>query len=136
MSTQLKNALGQVYYEVQYDAENNWVYSNWKGYVTLQEVKDGANAALAHFEKHKCTNLLNDNSELEGPWDDANDWIANDWMPRALAAGLAKFAHIVSPDVFGQLSAEALVTRVQGFEMRIFGSRREAQEWLRQPVLA
>ncbi|NBB73038.1 MAG: hypothetical protein GVY35_05090 [Bacteroidetes bacterium] len=52
-------------------------------------------------------------------------------MPRALAAGLKKFAHIISPDVFGALSAEELVTKASDFEMRIFDNRADAEAWLK-----
>ena len=136
MNTELKNALGQVYYTAEYDEVNQWLYSNWTGYVTTAEVKQACETVLETIVKRKVTRLLNDNSALEGSWDEANEWIAQSWMPRALAGGLKRFAHVASPDVFGALSAEAMSTRVPevGFELRIFGNRSQAQNWLSQPV--
>ncbi|MFP4088972.1 MAG: hypothetical protein ACLFUB_12975 [Cyclobacteriaceae bacterium] len=78
---------------------------------------------------------MNDNSQLSGSWDEANDWIAQNWMPRALAAGLKKFAHITSLDVFGALSAEELLTKAGDFEMRIFSDRKEAEAWLKAETI-
>jgi hypothetical protein len=39
---------------------------------------------------------------------------------------------VVSPNVFSALSASQLVSRVEGmnFEMRIFQTRNQAQQWL------
>ena len=53
-------------------------------------------------------------------------------MPRALGTGLKRFAHVVSPDIFGALSAEAMQTKVSefNFEMRIFNTKADAERWL------
>jgi len=127
----VKNKLGEVYFSSVYDEENDWIYNDWIGDVTVEEVIEACKVSIDHLEAHKPSKVLNDNSKLSGSWDEANDWIAQNWMPRALAAGLKKFAHIISPDVFGALSAEELVTRVSDFEMRIFNNRAEAEAWLK-----
>ncbi|MEM9828988.1 MAG: STAS/SEC14 domain-containing protein [Bacteroidota bacterium] len=127
----VKNKLGEVYYSFSFDEENGWIYSEWKGDVTADEVIEACKAGIDYIEEKKPEKILNDNSQLTGPWDEANEWIAQNWMPRALAAGLKKFAHVISPDVFGALSAEELITKVSGFEMRIFEDEEEAKSWLR-----
>ncbi|QKG54294.1 hypothetical protein [Hymenobacter sp. BRD67] len=82
--------------------------------------------------RYKCPYLLNDNTNLMGPWDHAVAWISEDWTPRAIALGLTHFAHVVSSESFAALSAEAMYTSIgTSFQMRIFGSRTEARHWLR-----
>jgi hypothetical protein len=137
MSTKIevKNDLGKVFYEASYDQSNDWVLSDWTGYVTTEEVKKAANAGLELFQSYggKCKKMLKSNEKLQGSWDEANEWIANDWMPRALGGGLKYFAHVVSPDIFAQMSAESLEQNFKeaGFTMRTFGSMADAQNWLR-----
>ncbi len=133
MKIELKNKLGKVYYSVEYDQANGWNYSTWTGYVTVEEVKQACLEGLALISSNRCPDLLNDNSLISGPWSGANEWIATEWMPKALGMGLKWFAHVVSPNVFSALSASQLVSRVEGmnFEMRIFETRTEAQQWLR-----
>ena len=76
--------------------------------------------------------MLNDNSKVVGSWSGANNWIAQNWMPQALAMGLKRFAHIVSPGIFGQASAAEMITRVGNqFEMRLFQDIDLAKAWLR-----
>ncbi len=127
----VKNKLGQEYFTSVYDEENGWVYNEWKGDVTANEVIEACKVSLEFVKKQQPEKILNDNSQLTGSWDEANEWIAQNWMPQALAAGLKKFAHVISPDVFGALSAEELVTKVSGFEMRTFESEKEAKAWLK-----
>lgn len=128
----VKNKLGEVYFSSSYDEANGWVYNEWKGDVTAEEVIEAAKLSLEYLEHEDCTRILNDNSQLEGSWDEANEWIAQNWMPRALSFGLKKFAHVISPDIFGALSAEEMVTQVSDFEMRIFKDRAEAEAWLKE----
>ncbi|MGB3587243.1 MAG: hypothetical protein WBA23_11915, partial [Tunicatimonas sp.] len=106
----VKNKLGQEYFTSVYDEENGWVYNEWKGDVTVDEVIEACKVSLEFIEKQQPEKILNDNSQLTGSWDEANEWIAQNWMPRALASGLKRFAHVMSSDVFGALSAEELVT--------------------------
>ncbi len=132
MQKALKNKFGELYLETSYDKDTRWVYNNWIGYVTVEDVKNGADASLDLLRAKGTHKLLNDNTHLTGPWDEANEWIATDWTPRALGAGLKRFAHVVSPDIFGALSAEAMQTRVSefDFEMRIFQTKADAERWL------
>jgi len=128
----VKNKLGEVYFTSTFDDVSGWIYNEWKGEVTVDEVIEACKVSIEYLEEQKSAKILNDNSQLKGSWDEANEWIAQNWMPRALAAGLKKFAHIISPDVFGALSAEELVTKASDFEMRIFDNRAEAEAWLKE----
>ena len=135
-NVQVKNRLGKVFYYAEYDEKNNWIYASWKGFVTVDDVKAGAEKYLEFMKETGCPHLLNDNSELTGPWDGANEWIANDWTPRALAAGLKNFAHIVSPNVFGEISAKNMEVKLEkmGFTMKTFKQSSEAANWLKKQI--
>ena len=81
-----------------------------------------ANAGLAFIARHRCPNLLNDNTAVLGPWNHAVDWIAQDWTPRAIVASLTHFAHVVSPESFGALPAHAMASGIAGsFRQRTRG---------------
>jgi hypothetical protein len=129
---ELKNQLQKVFYTIEYNKEKNWLYSNWIGYISVEDVKTGANKAIEVIAATKCGNVLNDNRQVTGPWSKANDWIANDWMPRALKTGLRNFAMVTSPNLFGEMSAKELETRLDsiGFVMRNFKDYNEAAAWL------
>ncbi|MDJ0367641.1 hypothetical protein QMK33_21045 [Hymenobacter sp. H14-R3] len=133
MKKDITNAFGKVFISIDYDRANSLIYNDWRGYQTLESIMAGANACLGELQQFKCPYLLNDNTNVTGPWDHAVAWIAQDWTPRAMALGLTHFAHVVSPESFAALSAEAMFTSIgTSFQMRIFGSVPAARQWLRE----
>jgi len=133
---ELKNKLGKVYFTVEYNRTTDVIYANWLGFVSVEEVITGATKCLEAFESTKCSNFINDNRLLTGPWNKANDWIANTWMPRALKAGLKNFAFVMSPNIFGELSAKDLETHLDniGFVMKNFKDYDLATAWIKSRI--
>lgn len=133
MKREATNAFGKVFLTMEYEADNNLLYNNWLGYQTVDSIMKGANTALELMAQTRCPYLLNDNTNITGPWGHAVAWIAEDWTPRAIAVGLTHFAHVVSPESFAALSAETMAASVgDSFRMRIFGSVPAARQWLRE----
>jgi hypothetical protein len=59
-----------------YDETNQWLRTTWSGYVDPIEAMNGAEAYLRHAAHTPSAYLLNDNSQLRGPWFDSLDWLA------------------------------------------------------------
>ncbi|MEM1134683.1 MAG: hypothetical protein AAGI07_02505 [Bacteroidota bacterium] len=123
------------YITIDYWSEDQIIYANWASdFLLVEEVKNGVIEVLEEIQSHSCAKLINDNRELQRAWDGANEWITETWVPQATEAGLRKFAHIISPDVFTQLSAESMKSsndEASGeFQMRIFKDMDEAKKWV------
>lgn len=132
MKKELLNGFNKAYIITEYLPDENWIYNNWMGFLPLNKVKDGANACLEILTETNCPYLLNDNRLVIGAWDKANEWIATDWTPRAVAVGLRYFAHVVTSESFAELSAVAMNEQVNGsFTMQIFHDIDAAKNWLR-----
>jgi len=132
MKAILTNSFDKVFLTIEFDAANQWIYNNWVGVLPTEKVIQGCQATLDFLRDKPCPHMLNDNREVIGSWNSANDWIAQNWMPQALAMGLKRFAHVVSPGIFGQASAAEMITRVgKQFEMRLFQDIELAKSWLR-----
>jgi hypothetical protein len=58
----------------------------------------GAEAYLFHAVQTPSAMLLNDNSQLTGPWFESTDWLAHVWLPQAEHLGLRYVAHVVQAD--------------------------------------
>ncbi|WP_266202680.1 hypothetical protein [Pontibacter kalidii] len=130
---ELTSTTGKVFLTVAYDAANNWIYNNWVGYVSPENVKQGSLAVLEAFQTYNSPYGLNDNRELVGRWDEAVDWIEKEWMPKAIAAGLRYYAHIANQESFAAASAADMLSRTHGrFEMRIFEDPGSAKVWLQE----
>lgn len=128
-SKELRNELGQLYYRC--SVKDKYVYQDWYGdYLSRQDVIDGSTFGLDMLEKYDLKLMVNNNSNLRGSWDHANDWIAEVWLPRALSLGLNKLSHIVSTDIFTTLSFEEMQTNIAGkLDSHYFSSLEEAEKW-------
>ncbi|GAB3579885.1 hypothetical protein [Hymenobacter daeguensis] len=133
MRKELTNSFDKVYLTIEFDEANQWIYNNWVGVLPTEKVIQGCQATIEALRENPCSLMLNDNRAVVGSWSSANEWIGQHWVPQVLALGLKRFAHIVSPGIFGQASAAELVTRVgKQFEMRLFQDIELAKAWLRE----
>lgn len=78
-----------------YEESEQWLQATWSGYIDPIEALQGAEAYLQHAGQRPCTFLLNDNSQLRGPWFESLDWVVDVWVPQAQQLGLRYVAHIV-----------------------------------------
>ena len=132
MKKELINSFDKVYLTIEFDGANQWIYNNWIGVLPTEKVIQGCQATIDFLREKPCSKMLNDNRQVVGSWNSANEWIAQTWMPQVLALGLKRFALVLSPGIFGQASASEMVTRVGTlFEMRLFQDIELAKAWLR-----
>jgi hypothetical protein len=133
MFISLTNDEGSVHLTIRYDAANHWVYTNWIGYQTFENVVAGAMAYLGPVRENKCAYLLNDNRQLLGLWHHSLEWAVTTWRALAMEAGLTHFAHVVAPDSMATVTADAFHKGIhRDFHMRVFADIEEAKAWLRE----
>jgi len=114
-----------------YNQTEGWLQAIWRGYVDPQEAQRGAQAYLEHAGRMPSPFLLNDNSQLVGPWFESLDWLVDVWIPHATKLGLRYVAHIVQADQHH----DVLTDRLHGaapFELQIFQNPADARDWLRE----
>jgi hypothetical protein len=133
MKIQLKRKSGteSVYVSITHEKENNWIFVDWNGFLKVDMVKEGSEELLKVIESTGCPNVLVDNSNVTGPWQQANSWYQNDWNPRAIQAGLRNMAVVVSDNVFAQLSLQGFLKISDGiYSVQSFNTMERAKEWL------
>lgn len=114
-----------------YDETEHWLCATWRGYVDPVEAMHGAEAYLAHAIQTPSAMLLNDNSQLTGPWFESTDWLAHVWLPQAERLGLRYVAHVVQADQHDDIVTSLKPTNLP-FELQIFHELAQAQHWLRE----
>ncbi|NVO84043.1 hypothetical protein [Hymenobacter terrestris] len=119
------------YCQLRYSVEQKQLTVTWQGYVTGPMAYEGAQAALDILRQYPCCCLLNDNTDLEGPWFDSMMWVAQRWAPAAAQAGVQYVAHVVRA---GTLATTFLGTPTHHlftqFEIQFFDILAEANDWL------
>jgi hypothetical protein len=112
-----------------YDPIPGWLCALWQGYVDPMEAQHGAEAYLYHAARTPSAYLLNDNSQLRGPWFDSLDWLAEIWVPQAAQLGLRHVAHVLQADRHSDILPRQLPATLP-FELQIFREVAAAREWL------
>jgi hypothetical protein len=128
---ELWSSTNKLYLTIYHDVQSNYIFNNWTGYVTSDNVKNGAFAVVEALKKFKSSSILNNNRELLGRWDHTVEWIEKEWTPYAIEAGLCNFAHVVDNDTFAAASAADMLKRVNGlYTMMVFNTVEDAKQWL------
>ncbi|MGB3851286.1 MAG: STAS/SEC14 domain-containing protein [Tunicatimonas sp.] len=128
--------LDNSYVNIQYNQRTESVEIVWKTAPTSEEFKIGMNQAIDSLEKHQTGSLLSNTTDLGALSEADQQWSYTDWLERALAVGYQRFAVVVSPDIFAQMSVEDTLAHVQGVTIQYFDTVAEGQEWLlaKEPV--
>ncbi|MGI4739967.1 MAG: hypothetical protein ACRYG7_32760 [Janthinobacterium lividum] len=109
-----------------------WLRATWRGFIDSAEAFHGAENYLQQLADIRCPYLLNDNTELRGPWFDSVDWLMRIWAPQAARMGLRYVAHVVQADTrhdtvtSGSRNLPSCLLNLQFFDHVA-----EAEEWLR-----
>ena len=130
MRQELKSTLGKVHLTIETDHESRWVFTDWQGYLTAENIRTGAQAYTAALAASGFSCVLNDTRSVRGPWDHSMDWVINEWAPNAAKAGLRHFAMITSPATLAEGSAANFYAQLKSFEGAVFDNLAEARVWL------
>jgi hypothetical protein len=112
-----------------YDEAEHWLKAIWRGYVDPDEAMNGAQAYLQYAAQFPCPYLLNDNSQLTGPWFESLEWLMHVWVPQAERLGLRYVAHVVQADQHTDIFTRQHRIPLP-FELQIFQSPEDATHWL------
>ena len=112
-----------------YDETECWIQAVWRGHVDQAEATKGAEAYLYHATQVPCSYLLNDNSQLVGPWFESLEWLLHVWVPQAERLGLRYVAHIVQADQHHDIFTRPHDIPLP-FELQIFQNPEDARHWL------
>src|SRR5688572_11377853 len=113
--------------EISYEPVQEYIYGNWLGFQNEESVKAGCKKMLEFLNDKRCQKVLNDNTQVTGPWQAATKWVGEIWFPQMEEAGLKHFAWIFSPNLFAELSAKKAMP-ASGV-VQAFHSFKDAQKW-------
>jgi CheY-like chemotaxis protein len=118
--------------DIAYDPEKLRLHADWKGYQSVESIRQGSERVLELMVQYETYNVLNDNTNVLGIWRGAAEWLAEDWFPRMRQAGLKRFAWINSPSRLSQVSTDATVEMLdaEAFGVKVFRDKLDALAWL------
>jgi hypothetical protein len=117
---------------IRYDPEGRCVVMVWQGYATSAEFRAANERVLAAIYAHRATNLLGDVSRfvLIGATD--QNWLNDNWIPRAIEAGLRRVALVQPTYYFNQVAVENVGRRLDATRLQLsyFGDMASARDWI------
>jgi hypothetical protein len=108
----------------------------WKGFCIPKELKDGHQKVINLVKEYEFTHLISVIIELEGAFEEVNDWFLKEFNPKMIELGMQYEAIVQSEDLFSQLSTEDLIEDSKlkeiGYHMRLFDSTEKSLEWFEE----
>jgi hypothetical protein len=116
--------------EITYDPTHRYLYCNWIGFQNKQSIMNTGAIILDFLKQKNVAKVLNDNTLVTGPWQEAAEWTVTVWFPDMIKAGLKHFAWIFSDNIFAELSAKKAMPAND--IVKSFNGKDEARQWLIQ----
>jgi len=103
----------------------------WKRYATSGQLRFIHESILELLKKHRLERILGDDTALPTIHHEDQSWIVEDWMPRAISAGLKAAASKSPSSYWGKISVDAIqAIAPHGLVLRSFSDLTAAREWL------
>ncbi|MBC6609345.1 hypothetical protein H8B15_00310 [Hymenobacter sp. BT507] len=115
-----------------YDAENDWLYLDWQGDLTLESVQEGCVAVAQCFLQKNYVRVLNDNSSVTSLSPEVASWLAAECLPRLKLSTIEYIAWTYSPNIDTQSWTNTAVYQIEGPVVVMFDDVESAYAWLRE----
>lgn len=116
---------------VRFDSAVPCIAVQWKGYATSAQMRFVLENVIDLLREHDVCRILGDDTLLPVVHAEDQDWIVNDWFPRAAAAGWRVSANKVSESYFGHLATSGVQAEApESVVIRPFRELAEARRWL------
>ena len=103
----------------------------WKRYATSMQLRFVYEAIIQMLRTHRVNKILRDDTALPTIHTEDQQWIVQNWMPRAVRAGLRVVANKISESYFGQMSTGRIHTLAPAaLTLRSFDDVEQARQWL------
>lgn len=123
-------------FSVTFNSASRCVEFTWNNFVKGEAFHEGCNAMIAALKKHSTSKLICDSRRytVVDPADQL--WSIQDWLPRAITAGLTTFAVVMPESVVGKLSVQNVINdkkhtpKELSLTREMFNTMEDARTWI------
>ncbi len=124
--------LNTSYITTSYNQELNAVIAIWHGYVNADEARAGFQNIYGLLRFYEAEYVLADLREFDGGFGEITDWLAEEYMPKMIAAGYKACANVLPEEFLAYVSLNDFEDKQAGMvPLRVFAFVEEATDWLR-----
>jgi hypothetical protein len=117
---------------VRWDEDAQLVLVEWEGWANSAEFAALLDAEIQALEQHRSSRLLADCRRQKVLHPDDQDRANREWLPRALKAGLKRFAIVVPASVVAEMNIRDSLDKASGAALQVgyFATAEEARVWV------
>ncbi len=115
-----------------WDAPSHAVLIRIYGYVEGETLRVPCNKGIDLMISKRSSRLITDSREMKALTQQDQQWVDEDWRPRARAAGLRRNAILVPKSAVAKLTVTAIVKKFDEVQFGYFSEMDEARKWLNQ----
>lgn len=121
---------------IDYDIDVPCVCMLWKGYATSAQFRAANERVLETIRERNATRLLGDAKDFILIGAEDQTWLASNWIPRALQAGVRRIALVMPRFYFNRVAVDTVTQRLSGefarnlVRIEYFDQREPARDWL------
>ena len=121
---------------IDYDGQVPCISMIWKGYATSAQFRAANERVLTAIVQCNANKLLGDAKDFVLIGADDQMWLATNWIPRALQAGVRKIALVMPRFYFNRVAVDTVTQRLSGefarnlVRIEYFDAREAAHSWL------
>jgi hypothetical protein len=113
-----------------FDARIPGIVVVWRRYATSLQLRFAHEKLLELIAEYGAQKVLGDDAGLSAIHPRDQEWILNDWLPRAFRAGFKAAASKRPSGYFGQVSTANIQSRAVELAHQAFDDLASAREWL------
>ncbi|WP_181307764.1 hypothetical protein [Rufibacter sp. XAAS-G3-1] len=117
----------------QVDINLRAILTTFEGFLKSPEFKQIAEDSLALVQKTGYSKILADTSRIKIIQRESQQWINEEWFPRAVKAGVTHMAFLIPQDYFGKVSVESTnkpMAQRGDIDIQYFTNEKSARRWL------
>jgi hypothetical protein len=115
-----------------YNKNVNCIEVVWRKYATSPQLRYVHELILCMLVQYSVSKILGDYTDLPIIHAEDQRWIVEQWLPRAMAAGLKAAASVISMTFFGRVAIGAIqATLARKVQARNYRDVHSARRWLK-----
>jgi hypothetical protein len=131
--------LEEKYGSLEYDPATPCIIASFNGFMSSEQFRDflnkGLDLMIEKKKNHKKILWLADTSKHVVQPDQDTKWVADEWNPRAIKAGIHHVAFVLPENVFGNLSVKKYANNSEkkgdAMVVQMFGTVDSAKAWFK-----
>ncbi|TAF63376.1 MAG: hypothetical protein EAZ55_13875 [Cytophagales bacterium] len=128
------DALNRYYLKVEIDAPTQLIIYTWHLFVPVEAIINTYIAVGKFIYAHqlKIIKGVSDLQYSEGSFEQHNDWMSREYLPKSIKHGYKATAYVKPQDFYTALALELfLENNPEGHQYKILNTKEEALEWLK-----